>query len=356
MSIKAHYQKSLGQFDFDAEFSIPEHGITILFGPSGSGKTTLLNCIAGFQQANLAYFTLNDTVFDDNQKNIRLSTQQRRVGYVFQDTRLFPHLTVQQNLDYGYSRNKQNPAIADHDELINIFSLQALLRHYPHQLSGGQKQRVALARALLANPRLLILDEPMSALDRSAKQELMPYLESIHNRFTLPVIYVSHDLREVLRLGDYLLLMEHGRIIDHGNLMDLCVTQPLLTQDEGASFILTGQVQQVDDRHSISTVICHGHRVYISGRLLEPQQNVRILIHAQDVSLTLSCANDSSILNILPVTVQTIHPAVNGKHLVKCDIGGAQVLAMISIRSVDNLGLVAGREVFAQFKATAMVR
>ncbi|MCW8957011.1 MAG: molybdenum ABC transporter ATP-binding protein [Gammaproteobacteria bacterium] len=356
MSITAHYKKTLGQFNFDAEFSIPSHGITILFGPSGSGKTTLLNCIAGFQQADLAYLSLNDTIFDNSQQNIRLSTQQRRIGYVFQDTRLFPHLTVAQNLDYGYHRNSQHTAITNHDELISTFSLQSLLQHYPHQLSGGQKQRVALARALLANPQLLILDEPMSALDRSAKQELMPYLESIHNQFTLPVIYVSHDLREVLRLGDYILLMEDGRIIDHGNLMDLCVKQPLLTQDEGASFILSGLVEQVDEKQSISSVNCNGHRVYISGRLLTPQQQVRILVHAQDVSLTLSHASDSSILNILPATVQTIHPAANGKHLVECEVNGNSILAMISIRSVNNLGLARGREVFAQFKATAMVR
>ncbi|MFW2374741.1 MAG: molybdenum ABC transporter ATP-binding protein [Gammaproteobacteria bacterium] len=356
MSIKVHYKKSLGQFDFDAEFSIPDRGITILFGPSGSGKTTLLNCMAGFQQADLAYFCFNQQLFDDSQRKIRLSTQQRGIGYVFQDTRLFPHFTVQQNLDYGYKRNDQKHAIARHDELIEIFSLQDLLQHYPHQLSGGQKQRVALARALLANPQLLILDEPMSALDRKAKQELMPYLESIHNRFTLPVIYVSHDIREVLRLGDYILLMDNGRIIDHGDLMDLCVTQPMLTQDEGASFILTGKVERVDEQHSISTVNCNQHDIHISGKLLSLKQNVRILIHAQDVSLTLSHASDSSILNILPATVQTIHPAMNGKHLVECDIEGTQILAMISIRSVKNLGLVEGREVFAQFKATAMVR
>jgi len=356
VSIKALYKKSLGEFNFDAEFAIPEHGITILFGPSGSGKTTLLNCIAGFQQADLAYFSLHDRVFDDSENNIRVNTQQRRIGYVFQDTRLFPHLTVKQNLDYGYTRNDQSNAISNHNELISIFSLQALLQHYPHQLSGGQKQRVALARALLANPQLLILDEPMSALDRSAKQELMPYLESIHNQFTIPVIYVSHDLREVLRLGDYILLMEDGRIIDHGDLMDLYVKQPILTQDEGASFILNGQVKYVDDNHGISTIICYGHPVYISEKLLERGQQARILVHAQDVSLTLSHASDSSILNILPATVQKILPEVNGKHLVECDIGGAQILAMISIRSVENLGLVKGREVFAQFKATAMVR
>lgn len=356
MSIQVRYKTCLGQFDFDAEFSIPEQGISILFGPSGSGKTTLLNCLAGLQQADEAYFSFRQQRFDDSQNNIRLSAQQRRIGYVFQDTRLFPHVTVQQNLDYGYQRNDQTQAIAQYDELIDIFSLKDLLQHYPHQLSGGQKQRVALARALLANPRLLILDEPLSALDRNAKQELMPYLESIHNRFTLPVIYVSHDIREVLRLGDYILLMDNGRIIDHGDLIDLCVTQPMLTQDEGASFILSGRVQRLDEAQGISTVNCNQHDLHISGRLLPLNQEVRILIHAQDVSLTLSRASDSSILNIVPARVQTIHPAVNGKHLVACDMDGTTILAMISVRSVANLGLIAGKQVFAQFKATAMVR
>ncbi|MDH5766490.1 MAG: TOBE domain-containing protein, partial [Gammaproteobacteria bacterium] len=197
---------------------------------------------------------------------------------------------------------------------------------------------------------------PMSALDQAAKQELLPYLEYIHKKLTIPVIYVSHDLREVLQLGDYILVMNEGRIIDHGDLVDLCASQPLLTQTEGASFILKGTVTELDNQHCISSVHCEDFDILLSGKLLELKQQVRILVHASDVSLSLDPANDSSILNILPVEISHIHTAINGKHLVECRLSSQRILAMISIRSIANLDLKPGKKVYAQFKATAMVR
>lgn len=356
MKLEARYRKRLGQFSLDCDFSMPDRGITILFGPSGSGKSTLLNCIAGLDSAQHAYCRLADMVFDDSDRNIKLPASERRTGYVFQDSRLFPHLNVRKNLLYGHKRTRQSERDVQLDHIVENFSLGELLEHYPHQLSGGQKQRVALGRALLSSPRLLILDEPLSALDAAAKQELLPCLDAIHREFTIPVIYVSHDIKEVLQLGDYILVMDQGRIIDHGDLVDLCVSQPLLTRTEGASFILKGGVTQVDREQSISTVNCNGHEILLSGRLLEHDQDVRILVHASDVSLSLSHARDSSILNILPVVVDSIHPAINGKHLVECLLDEERILAMISMRSVKTLQLEKGKQLFAQFKATAMVR
>lgn len=356
MIIKASYQKRMGNFELDAEFEIPHHGITILFGPSGSGKSTLLNCIAGLEQAHQSYCSINGQIFDHSSRNIHLPCRQRRIGYVFQDSRLFPHMTVLKNLQYADSRSSRKHSQLSIEKITEKFSLGTLLQQYPHQLSGGQKQRVALARALLSNPQLLILDEPLSALDQAAKQELLPYLESIHREHTIPVIYVSHDLREVLQLGDYMLVMNQGAVVDHGNLVDLCVSQPLLTQAEGASFILQGSVMSTDGKHFISTVQCKDHQLIISGKLLTAGQQVRILVHAKDVSISLSHANDSSILNIIPATINKVHTPKNGKQLVECLTGSTRMLAMLSIRSVENLKLSQGVEVFVQIKATAVVR
>lgn len=286
---------------------MPGSGVTILFGPSGGGKSTLLNCIAGLEKSESAYAKVNDVVFDDKENNIHLPAHQREVGYVFQDSRLFPHMTVLDNLLYGFKRAEQPQDYISKDETISKFALENLLSLYPHQLSGGQKQRVALARALLSNPRLLILDEPLSALDYASKQELLPYLKTIYKEFSIPLIYVSHDLKEVLQLGDHIVLMENGKVIDNGELADLCVTQPLLTEQEGASFILEGEVVKVNEEEKISTVDCQGLELYLSGNLLTEKQPVRILVHAKDVSLTLDKAENSSILNSLPVEVSKIH-------------------------------------------------
>ena len=354
--ISIHYQKTLPGFQLDCQCTLPGSGITILFGPSGAGKSTLLDCIAGLESAEVACCTVNGVMFDDSAKRYTLPAHRRGIGYVFQDGRLFPHLDVRANLQYGYQRTAQAQRKLTIEEVIESFALHDLLAHYPYQLSGGQKQRVALARALLASPRLLLLDEPLSALDQAARQELLPYLERIHRQLTIPVIYVSHDIKEVLQLGDYMLVMQDGRLVDHGNLVELCVTQPLLTQGEGASFILDGMVTQLDEAYCVSTVLCHGHEILISGKPLEAGHKVRILVHARDVSLSLAPARDSSILNIVPVVVERINAAVNGSHLLECRMGEVRILAMLSLRSVEILALQPGTKVYAQFKATAMVK
>ena len=356
MNIHFNYKKSFANFELDCDFSMPDSGVTILFGPSGGGKSTLLNCITGLEKSDTAYAKVNDIIFDDKEKNIHLPAHQRNVGYVFQDSRLFPHMTVLDNLLYGFKRAKPSQDCINKDEIISRFTLEKLLPIYPHQLSGGQKQRVALARALLSNPRFLILDEPLSALDYASKQELLPYLTSIYKEFSIPVIYVSHDLKEVLQLGDHIVLMENGKIIDSGKLAELCVTQPLLTQQEGASFILEGEVVNVNEEEKISTVNYQGMQLYLSGNVLTEKQQARILVHAKDVSLTLNKAEKSSILNILPVEVSKIHQEKNGKHLIECLLGKSKILSVISIRSLHNLKIKQGSELFAQFKATAMVK
>ena len=356
MAIEFKYKKSYPNFTLDCQFSIPGSGVTILFGPSGCGKSTLLNCIAGLEKTQQAYAKIGETILDDKEKNIRIAVHDRRVGYVFQDSRLFPHKTVLENLLYGYQRLKQAEQNLDITQIFKTFSLDDLLGSYPHQLSGGQKQRVALARAILSRPCLLILDEPLSALDYSAKQELLPYIQTIHKEFSIPVIYVSHDIKEVLQLGDSIVLMKEGKIVDNGDLVDLCVSQPLLTEQEGASFILEGEVSKINEQEKISTVQCKEFELHLSGNILEEDQYVRILVHAKDVSLTLDKAEHSSILNILPVEVIKIHPEKNGKHIIECCLEKTKIISVISIRSLNKLNIKPGIKLFAQFKATALVK
>jgi len=356
MAIDIHYKKSFGDFNLDCQFTMPDKGVTVLFGPSGSGKTTLLNCLAGLETADHAYFKMGDRTVDDSSIKLNSSSHTRRIGYVFQDSRLFPHMNILKNLKYGYERARAQHQSMKMEEVIERFSLAKLLDRYPHQLSGGEKQRVALARALLSSPQMLILDEPISALDYTARQDLIPYLSYIHKELSIPVIYVSHELKEVLQLGDYVLVINAGKLVDAGNLIDLCISQPLLTQSEGTSFILNGVVSALDISHYISTVQCQGNSIHLSGTLLELNQEVRILVHARDVSLSLQRAQDSSILNILPVVVDKINRASDGKQLVECLLGDTRMLAMLSLRSVEKLALTPGKKVFAQFKATAMDR
>jgi len=351
-----HYKKTTGNFSLDARFTFNQTGITVLFGPSGSGKSMLLNCIAGLERADFSVCNIGNKTFDHSKDRIHLPSSARRIGYVFQDSRLFPHMNIYNNIQYGYRRLTDKTTLIKLDDLIDRFALISLLDLYPHQLSGGQKQRVALARAILCNPELLLLDEPMSALDYTSKQELLPYLESIHQDLTIPVIYVSHDLQEVLRLGDQIVVINDGKIIDQGDLVDLCVSQPLLTQAEGKSFILQGTVSHNDIEQNISTVLCNDHNILISGPLLPMDQSVRILVHAKDVSLSLSNNSDTSILNILPVTINKIHIPENGKQLVECLLSTKPILTLLSIRSVSKLELKPGKKVYAQFKATAMIK
>lgn len=350
------YTIQLNNFLLDAEFIMPESGITVLFGPSGSGKTTLLNLLCGFDQEGLtsrARFALNGKQYDDIQNKTRLKPWQRNIAYVFQDNRLFPHMTVQQNIEFGYQRRKSTLDLKD---IVEKFKITELLQHYPSQLSGGQKQRVSMVRALLSNPELLILDEPLAALDFASRQELLPYIEAIHQELTIPVIYVSHDIKEVLRLADYLVVINQGKVVDQGDIADLCIKQPLLTQAEGASFILQGVVHKLYGEDKLAQVQCGGVPLLITGQDLKLGSQVRILIHAQDVSLCLTPPDDSSILNCVPVRVESVSENANGKLQVLAMLGEQKLVAMISHRSAKHLEIKPGRELFAQFKATAMIK
>lgn len=343
-------------FCLDVEMALPDKGITVLFGPSGSGKTCLLNLIAGLDRYNKniihSNFNLNDKVIDDSNNRIKLKPWLRKVAYVFQDNRLFPHMNTLKNILFGFKRCNSNLSV---DELVKIFNLQDLLTHFPSELSGGQKQRVSMVRALLSQPELLILDEPLAALDYQSKQSLLPYIDSVHKILNIPMIYVSHDIKEVLRLADYVVVMDKGKIIDQGDIAKLCISQPLLTQQEGASFILEGKVSEIYETDKLVQIDCK-EKILITAENMHVNQQVRLLIHARDVSLCLTPPQDSSILNCIPIVINKLQSDNNSKLRVMATMGGQTIVALISHRSAHQLQVESGREMFAQFKATAMIK
>jgi len=357
--IQIKYQARLNNFQLAVDICIPSSGITVIFGESGSGKSSLLNLIAGFDNAiriEAAQLSLNNTVYDHHENKIRLKPWKRNIAYVFQDNRLFPHMTVEQNILFGFSRRNHESSALNKNDLIKKFKITDLLQQYPSQLSGGQKQRVSMVRALLSSPDLLIMDEPLAALDYASRQELLPYIESIHNELTIPVIYVSHDIKEVLRLADYIVLMNKGGVVAQGELSELCVSQPLLTQAEGSSFILQGDVDVAYTDEKLLSVNCENETILITGEGFKAGDALRILIHAKDVSLCITPPTDSSILNCVSVVIDSIVDNAHGKFQVYAKLGEQIVVAMISQRSCKALNLKAGKQVYAQFKATAMLK
>jgi len=351
------YKKKLENFIIDVEFQIPEKGITVLFGPSGSGKSSILNFIAGLENSKTlvekSYCKFQDKIFDDLERNIKIKPWHRNIGYVFQDHRLFPNMTVRKNIEYGYKRRKSN---LDAELVIEKFKIKSLLNQYPDQLSGGEKQRVSMVRALMSRPDLLILDEPLAALDYQSRQELLPYIECIHQELTIPLIYVSHDIKEVLRLADYIVVIDQGNILDKGDIEDLCIKQPLMTQSEGASFILKGTVTQVFNEEGLVEINTGSEKLLVTDNKLELKQQVRVLIYAREVSLCLNPPANSSILNCVPIEIENIVDDVNGKLRVDASMDKQKIVAMISKRSARQLKLKDGSRAFAQFKATAMIK
>ncbi len=355
----------------NVSFSVGKGEVLGILGESGSGKSSLLNLIAGLDSAQdselhklcvqKARFSLNNTVYDDSEQKIKLKPWQRKIAYVFQDNRLFPHMTVLQNIQFGYSRRNSE---LDQQALIEQFKIADLLQHYPQQLSGGQKQRVSMVRALLSSPDLLIMDEPLAALDYNSRQQLLPYIESIHQQLTIPVLYVSHDIKEVLRLADYIVLMQQGKTIAQGELAELCVSQPLLTRAEGPSFILQGHVSALLVDEGLLQMQCEGYELLIAApsdkksaaQPVKIGDSLRVLLYAKDVSLCLTPADNSSILNVVPVRIEEIKQQDKGKQLLLCALGQQRLLATISQRSCNNLQLEQGKQVYAQFKATAMIK
>lgn len=342
-------------FSLRAEFEIPARGVLGIFGHSGSGKTTLLRCIAGLENDVSGRITLNRQHWLSASRS--LPTHRRNLGYVFQESRLFPHKTVQKNLDYGARRRL--PGISgngvDSAHLLELLAIGHLLQRKPHELSGGEKQRVAIARALLKRPDILLMDEPLASLDDSRKQEILPYLERLHDELSIPMLYVSHSLPEVSRLCDRMLVLEEGRVVfagdTHAALVD--AASPL-SHARNAAAMLEGVVIQHDPEHQLTTVQTQaGNRLLLQGALAVGQKK-RLRIKANDISVCLSRPAGSSILNILAGSITESMDEADGTVLLKVNCGGDDLLARISQLSYMKLKLEPGVSVFAQIKVVSI--
>lgn len=346
----------LSDFTLNAKLSLPASGVTAIFGHSGSGKTSLLRCMAGLQRAH-GHLRIKDKVWQDDQKGIFLPTHQRELGYVFQEASLFSHLNVQDNLRFAMKRIATEQQKVSLDFAIDLLGIKHLMQRKPEHLSGGERQRVAIARALLSSPQLLLMDEPLAALDHKRKAEILPYLERLHDELAIPLLYVSHSPDEVARLADHLVLLDQGKVIASGALQDTLarLDLPAIFHDD-AGVVIQALIGAHEDHDHLSRLDFLGGAIYVGRQSAPIGTTMRCRIHARDVSITLEKQNDTSILNLVHAKIVGIatleHPA---NVLVRLDANGTALLARITQRSCNKLNLHAGKQVWAQIKAVALL-
>jgi molybdate transport system ATP-binding protein len=360
--IEARFHGSVGEFQLAAQFSAPMTGVTALFGPSGSGKTTVLRCIAGLRRLP-GRLSVGADIWQDDAARVFRGTHQRPIGYVFQEASLFQHLSVRDNLGYGRKRALRGGAAETiiEADVVAFLGLERLLDRAPATLSGGERQRVAVGRALLSQPRLLLMDEPLAALDLSSKEEILPYFEGLHERLSIPVLYVSHDLGEVQRLADTIVLLERGTVTATGAIADVLTDIDLPSArrpDTSAVFDTT--VGAYDAEYALTTLLCSGGTLVVPGRAGERGSHRRVRIAAADVSLSAERPSPTTISNVLPARIIEVRHMDDAQVNVVLGLGhsgdGARVLARVTRRSLDSLGLAPGSPAFAQVKAVSMIR
>jgi molybdate transport system ATP-binding protein len=350
----------LGKFELNAAFEAPMHGITALFGPSGCGKTTVLRCVSGLTRLSGELKVGGDVWQDD--RGVFREPYERPVGYVFQEASLFPHLSVQRNLLYGRRRALKSGAAEEirFDDVVKLVGLGPLLDRTTSALSGGERQRVAIGRALLAQPRLLLMDEPLAALDQQNKDEILPFFEALHDTLSIPILYVSHDISEVERLADVLVLLREGHVVASGPLTELLADGRLpMARRPDAATVLEAWITGYDPRYSLTEMKVHGETVLIPGRVGETGKSRRVRVAAADVSLAVDRPSQTSILNVLSVRIKDILPVGEAQINVVLSIGpdeaGPALLARISRRACETLHFAPGQRVYAQIKAVSLV-
>ncbi len=352
MSIEARFHVSYPGFVLDVDLSLPSSGITALFGPSGSGKTTLLRAIAGLERVPGGRLVFDGELWQD--AIAFLPTHRRPIGYVFQEASLFPHLSVQENLDYGRRRRL---AGVDFSKTVELLGIGHLLDRKPDRLSGGERQRVAIARALLTSPRLLLMDEPLAALDLARKREILPYLEQLHETLQIPVLYVSHAPDEVARLADHIVVLEAGRAVAAGPLAETLSRVDLpIRLGEDAGVVIEGRVTELDTAWHLARIEFSGGALWVRDEGHPVGKRLRVRVLARDVSLARTEPTGVSILNHFRVTVRELaddaHPALL---LARVDCGAQPLLARLTRRSAAALELRPGAAVWAQVKAVALL-
>ena len=343
-----------GAFTLVVDLTLPGRGVTGLFGRSGSGKTSLLRALSGLESAR-GHIHINGACWLNSDAGIDLPTHLRRVGYVFQDAALFTHRDVRGNLVYGLQRTSSSKQRIAYDQVIDWLDLAPLLTRRVQQLSGGEAQRVAIGRALLTSPELLLLDEPLAALDHTAKQAILPYLERLHRELAMPVIYVSHALDEVTRLADHLVLLDTGHVRASGPVAELLTRPDLpLSQADTAAAILDARVSATEDAFGLTYLDTTAGRIALATTGFAVGTPLRLRIAARDVALAVQAPQGTSILNCLPARVTAIVEHGPAQVMVHLDAGGTPLLARITRKSCAVLGLAEGVPVHALIKSVAV--
>ena len=349
--LQVEVARRLGAFELEAALTVPAAGVVGLLGRSGSGKSTLINIIAGLLPPERGVVRLGGETLTDVARGIHVPPERRRIGYVFQDSRLFPHLRVADNLRYGARRAATAPPLIGYEDTVALLALSGLLARWPQELSGGERQRVALGRALLAQPRLLLLDEPLAAIDAAHREELLPYLESLRQRLAIPVVYVSHQLDEVLRLASELVLLEAGRVLAQGAVAEVSLRPEMqrVVPAERIGAVLEGTLE----RGGPEGVLRVGAgTLQVSVPAAPTGTRVRLQVLARDVILATEPVRGLSVRNVLAGVVTQIRRDPQGV-LVEVDVGGAQVLSRITVQALEALTLQPGTSVWALFKAVS---
>lgn len=349
--LELNFVQTLGEHRLEINETLPGQGITAVFGVSGAGKTSLINAISGLTRPQQGRIVLNDRVLSDAENKRFLAPEKRRIGYVFQDARLFPHYRVRGNLKYGMAKNMAS----QFDKLVALLGIEDLLERFPWSLSGGEKQRVAIGRALLTSPELLLLDEPLASLDIPRKRELLPYLQRLAREINIPMLYVSHSLEEILHLADKVLVLAGGEVKAFGNLEEVwgsSVMHPWLPKEEQSS-VLKVSVLEHHPHYSMTALALGDQHMWVNKLDKPPQAPLRIRIQASDVSLILQPPVNSSIRNVLRAKVtQCLED--EGQVEVQLEVAGRTLWARISPWARDELGIKPGQWLYAQIKSVSI--
>lgn len=334
--VQLNYTLQRDEFCLDVDVKIPDSGVTGVFGPSGSGKTTLLRCIAGLEA------TADET-----------PVHKRHIGYVFQQPQLFPHMSVGANIRYGFKRAADKSANVD--EIVRMMDVESLLSRQPDSLSGGEAQRVAIARAFCQSPKMVLMDEPLSAVDETRKDRLLPYLDRLKDEVGVPIVYVSHDIDEICKLCDHLVVLDEGKAMANGDLHSV-LGRTDLQQLGGANtgVVLDVDVEDFDPGFNLTALRCGKERFYVPGKV--EAESVRVRIAANDVSLVRERPVATSILNVVSAVVAEVQPEDDATVLVSLEVGNATLLSRVTKKSAHLLGIKPGDRLYAQVKSVTIRR
>jgi molybdate transport system ATP-binding protein len=353
-TIQAKFKLSRSEFALDIDLTLPSKGVTVFFGPSGSGKTTLLRCIAGLERVPNGFLSVKDQVWQDGKSNW-LPTHQRPIGFVFQESSLFPHLNGLENLQYGLKRTtNKNVSL---DQAIELLGIKHLLPRKSASLSGGERQRICIARALAVSPELLLMDEPLSALDHQRKKEILPFLERLHNELNIPIFYVTHSPEEVARLADYIVFLEKGTVVAHGELTETLSRIDLpYRMGEDYSVVFNAQICERDTKWNLTRLEFPGGSLWSYDRGNSIGTHIRVRIWARDVSIATEASHNTSIQNILAGKVVGFsNDTFPGLKLVQVQVGSTIIFARLSARAIANLDIVIGKNIWLQIKTVALL-